>query len=40
MICDYVYVSAEETINSGQLQHLAVDTTPFERVESQEVVTC
>ncbi|MCR0391495.1 hypothetical protein MKD04_05735 [[Clostridium] innocuum] len=40
IICDYVYVSAEESINSGQLQHLFVDTTPFERVESQEVVTC
>ncbi len=40
MICDYTYVSAEEEINSGQMQHLAVDTTPFERVESQEVAEC
>lgn len=40
MICDYTYVSAEEEINSGQMQHLAVDTTPFERVESQEVEEC
>jgi hypothetical protein len=40
MVSEYVYVSAEEEINSGQLQHLSVDTTPFERVESQEVVLC
>jgi hypothetical protein len=40
LINEYVYVSAEKEINSGQLQHLSVDTTPFERVESQEVVLC
>lgn len=40
IICDYTFVSTQETINSGQLQHLAVDTTQFERIESQEVTTC
>lgn len=40
MICDYVFVSAEEEINSGFLQHLSVDTTPYERVASQEVTPC
>lgn len=40
MISDYVFVSAAEEINSGTLQHLAVDTEPFERVEKMEVTTC
>jgi hypothetical protein len=40
LINEYVYVSEAEEINSGLLQHLSVDTTPFERVESQEVVLC
>lgn len=40
MISDYVFVSSAEEINAGQLQHLAVDTEPFERVERLEVTTC
>lgn len=40
MISDYVFISASEEINTGQLQHLVVDTDPFERVEKLEVTTC
>lgn len=40
MISDYVFVSAAEEINCGTLQHLTVDTEPFERVEKLEVTTC
>lgn len=40
MISEYVYVSSEEEINTGQLQHLIVNTDPFERVENMEVTTC
>jgi hypothetical protein len=40
MISDYVFVSSAEEINAGQLQHLTVDTEPFERVENLEVTTC
>ncbi len=40
MISDYVFVSSAEEINAGQLQHLTVDTEPFERVERVEVTTC
>ena len=40
LVSDYAVVSAEETIDSGRLQHLTVDTTPFERVESMEVKPC
>lgn len=40
MVSDYVFVSASEEINAGQLQHLVVDTDPFERVEKLEVTTC
>lgn len=40
MISDYVFISAAEEINAGQLQHLTVDTAPFERVERLEVTTC
>ena len=40
LISDYAVVSAEEEINSGKLQHLTVDTTPFERVENMEVELC
>ena len=40
MISDYVFVSAAEEINAGQLQHLTVNTEPFERVERLEVETC
>ncbi len=40
MVCDYAIVSAEEEINHGRMQHLTVDTTPYERVESLEVELC
>jgi len=40
LISDWAFVSAEENINSGQLQHLAINTTPYERVESMEVEPC
>lgn len=40
MISDYVFVSSAEEINAGQLQHLTVDTEPFERVERLEVTRC
>lgn len=40
MISDYVFVSSAEEINAGQVQHLIVDTEPFERVEKLEVTTC
>ena len=40
MISDYAFVSSAEEINAGQLQHLTVDTEPFERVERVEVTTC
>ncbi|MBR5529180.1 MAG: hypothetical protein IKU57_01770 [Oscillospiraceae bacterium] len=40
MVCDYAVVSAEEEIDHGRMQHLTVDTTPYERVESLEVVLC
>lgn len=39
MVSDYTYVSQSDDINSGMLQHLSVDTTPFERVEEVEVTT-
>ena len=40
MISDYAFVSSAEDINAGQMQHLIVDTEPFERVEKLEVTTC
>ena len=40
MICDYTYTSSQEEIACGQVQVLTVDTTGFERVESQEVMVC
>lgn len=40
MVSEYAVVSAEEEINSGRMQHLAVDTTPYERVENMEVELC
>lgn len=40
MICDYTYISEEAEIAYGYLQNLEIDTTPFERVESQEVTVC
>ena len=40
MVCDYAFVSAEEEIDHGRMQHLALDTTPYERVESLEVEMC
>lgn len=40
MISDYTYVSESEEINSGMLQHLAVNTEQFERVERLEVTKC
>ena len=40
MICDYTYTSSQEEIAYGQVQVLTVDTTGFERVESQEVTVC
>lgn len=40
MISDYTYVSESEEIISGMLQHLAVNTEQFERVERLEVVKC
>ncbi|MEG3038728.1 MAG: hypothetical protein RR788_00370 [Erysipelotrichaceae bacterium] len=40
MISDYVYVSSAEEINEGKMQHLRVNTEPFERVEKLEVTTC
>lgn len=40
MACDYAVVSAEEEIDHGRMQHLTVDTTPYERVESLEVELC
>lgn len=39
MVSDYTYVSEAEAINSGIMQHLSVNTTPFERVEKMEVTT-
>lgn len=40
MVSDYTFVSAAETINRGMLQHLAVNTEQFERVEKLEVAKC
>ena len=40
LISDYTEVSAEEEINVGQLQHLAINTDPYERVENMEVTLC
>jgi hypothetical protein len=40
LVCDYTYVSAAEEINSGQLQHLSIDTSLFERVEKMEATLC
>lgn len=40
LISDWAVVSAEEDINSGRLQHLAIDTLQYETVESMEVETC
>lgn len=40
LISDYTVVSAEEEINAGQLQHLAINTDPYERVENMEVTLC
>lgn len=34
MISDYVFVSSVEEINAGQMQHLTVNTEPFERGEN------
>lgn len=39
MISEYTYVSHSDEINEGVLQHLSIDTTPFERVEEIEVKT-
>ena len=40
MVCDYAIVSAEEEIDHGRMQHLMVNTTQYERVESLEVELC
>lgn len=40
MVSDYTFVSAAEAINRGMLQHLAVNTEQFERVEKLEVAKC
>lgn len=40
MVAVYTYISAETEISYGNLQVLEIDTTPFERVESQEVTIC
>ena len=40
LISDYTVVSATEEINAGQLQHLAINTDPYERVENMEVTLC
>ncbi len=40
MVSDYTFVSAAEEINRGTLQHLAVNTEQFERVEKLEVAKC
>lgn len=40
MVSEYIYVSSEGEIAYGHLQVLDIDTTPFERVESQEVTIC
>lgn len=40
LISDYTAVSAAEEINTGQLQHLAINTNPYERVERMEVALC
>lgn len=40
MVAVYTYISAETEIAYGNLQVLEIDTTPFERVESQEVTIC
>ena len=40
MVSDYTFVSAAEEINRGTLQHLAVNTEQFERVEKLEVTKC
>lgn len=40
LISDYTVVSAAEEINVGQLQHLAINTDPYERVENMEVTLC
>lgn len=40
MVSDYTFVSAAEDINRGTLQHLAVNTEQFERVEKLEVAKC
>ena len=40
MISDYTYVSESEEINSGMLQHLALNTEQYERVERLEVAKC
>lgn len=40
MVAVYTYISAEAEVAYGSLQVLEIDTTPFERVESQEVTIC
>lgn len=40
MIEKYVFVSAEENINSGTMQRLTVNTEPFEQVEEVSVSRC
>ena len=40
MVAVYTYISAETEIAYGNLQVLEIDTTPFERVESQGVTIC
>ena len=40
LISDYTTVSAAEEINAGKLQHLAINTDPYERVENLEVELC
>lgn len=40
LISDYTAVSAAEDINAGRLQHLTINTDPYERVEKLEVELC
>lgn len=40
LISDYTVVSSSEEINAGNLQHLTINTDPYERVEKMEVELC
>lgn len=40
LVNEYSFVSAGSEINYGQLQHLAIDTAQYERVENMEVELC